>query len=108
MTAALDRHGFISLYMVGARAMSKRRPQDTAIPYEFVTFGETRQPTPELQAELESILKAPAYVRVMADMTLETSANYLNNMLVVIDGGLDDSNTEGQQSLHVNNDASTC
>ncbi|ENZ77923.1 MULTISPECIES: phage integrase N-terminal domain-containing protein [Ralstonia] len=102
MTAALGRHGFISLYMVGTRAMGRRRPQDTTVPYEFVTFGDKGQPTPELQADLEAILKTRVHVRVMADTPLETSATYLDNMLVVIDGGLNDSGMEdGESALDV-------
>ena len=94
MSAALDHHGFISLYMVGTRSMGRRRPQDTTVPYEFVTFGEMGQPTPPLQADLEAILKSRVHVRVMADTPLETSATYLDNMLVVIDGGSPGSGKE--------------
>jgi hypothetical protein len=80
--------------MVGTRAMGRRRPQDTTVPYEFVTFGEMGQPTPPLQADLEAILKSRVHVRVMADTPLETSATYLDNMLVVIDGGSPGSGKE--------------
>lgn len=83
---ALTRYGFISLYMVGARAMGKRRPQDRAVPYEFMTFGEAGQPTYLLQAELEKLLETPVYVRIMAETADDTSANYLNNMLLIVDG----------------------
>lgn len=83
---ALERHGFVSLYMVGARAMGKRRPQDTAVPYEFMTFGESGQPTSALRVDLEELLSTPVYVRIMAEETDEASATYLNNMLLVIDG----------------------
>lgn len=86
--AALERHGFISLYMVGARAMGKRRPQERAFPYEFITFGEVGQPTFKLKAELEALLDTPVYVQIMAETTPEVSANYLNNMLQVIGGGI--------------------
>jgi len=102
MTAALGQHGFISLYMVGTRAMGRRRPQDTTVPYEFVTFGDMGQPTPQLQADLEAILKTRVHVRVMADTPLEISATYLDNMLVVIDGGVGDSSMEdGESALDV-------
>ncbi|ASW03829.1 phage integrase N-terminal domain-containing protein [Paraburkholderia aromaticivorans] len=83
---ALERHDFVSLYMVGARAMGKRRPQDAAVPYEFMTFGEAGQPTYALRAELEALLSTPVYVRIMSEEGDEASATYLNNMLQVIDG----------------------
>lgn len=83
---ALERHGFVSLYMVGARAMGKRRPQDVAVPYDFMTFGEAGQPTYALRAELEALLSTPVYVRIMSEEGDEASATYLNNMLQVIDG----------------------
>lgn len=83
---ALERHGFISLYMVGARAMGKRRPQDAAVPYEFMTFGESGQPTYALRAELEALLSTPVYVRIMSEEGDEASATYLSNMLRVVDG----------------------
>jgi integrase len=83
---ALDRHGFVSLYMVGGRAMGKRRPQDAAFPYEFMTFGEIGQPTYVLRAELEALLSTPVCVRIMSEEGDEASATYLNNMLLVIDG----------------------
>ncbi|WP_433868135.1 phage integrase N-terminal domain-containing protein [Ralstonia wenshanensis] len=99
MTAALDRHGFINLCMVGSRAMGKRRPQDATVPFEFITFGEKRQPTPGLQAELEAILHARVYVRVMADTAPETSASYLNNMLMVINVAVDDAGAKGPGAI---------
>ncbi|MBP0596341.1 integrase domain-containing protein [Paraburkholderia sp. LEh10] len=83
---ALERHGFVSLYMVGARAMGKCRPQDATVPYEFMTFGESGQPTLALRAELEALLSTPVYVRIMAEETDEASATFLNNMLRVVDG----------------------
>ncbi|WP_233810314.1 phage integrase N-terminal domain-containing protein [Paraburkholderia sp. HP33-1] len=100
MSEAVGRNGFVSLYLVGARAMGKRRPQDTSIPYEFMTFGEKGQLTLGLRTELEALLRTPVYLRIMSEEGDEASAAYLKNMLVVVEGdGVREGSDAGQAGI---------
>ncbi|MBP0596129.1 hypothetical protein J8I87_42370 [Paraburkholderia sp. LEh10] len=85
MNDALRRREFVSLYLIGTRAMGQRRLQAEKVPYEFVTFGENGQSAHGLRAELGTLLKAAVCVRIMAETSLETSANSLCIMLPPVD-----------------------